>query len=50
MGSFERSSDPHNHQTLLRRHTLKISQLDDVNEYIDLLRGGDVVGGAVITF
>jgi len=30
------------------RHTLKLGRLEDVNEYIDLLRGGDVVGRAVI--
>jgi len=32
------------------RHTLKVGQLDDVNEYIELLRGGNVVGRAVLTF
>jgi alcohol dehydrogenase, propanol-preferring len=31
------------------RHTLKLGKLEDVNEYIDLLRGGDIVGRAVIT-
>ena len=32
------------------RHTLKVGRLEDVNEYIDLLRGGDIVGRAVIRF
>lgn len=32
------------------RHTLKVGHLEDVNEYIELLRGGDVVGRAVIRF
>jgi propanol-preferring alcohol dehydrogenase len=32
------------------RHTLKLGKLDDVNDYIEMLRGGDIVGRAVITF
>ena len=32
------------------RHTLKMGRLEDVNEYIDLLRSSDIVGRAVLTF
>jgi alcohol dehydrogenase, propanol-preferring len=30
------------------RHTLKLGKLEDVNEYIDLIRNGEVIGRAVI--
>jgi alcohol dehydrogenase, propanol-preferring len=32
------------------KHTVKRIRLEDVNEYVDLLRGGDVIGRAVITY
>jgi alcohol dehydrogenase, propanol-preferring len=32
------------------KHTVNRISLDDVNEYLDLLRDGDVIGRAVITF
>ncbi|MBD2565670.1 alcohol dehydrogenase [Nostoc linckia FACHB-391] len=32
------------------RHTVKIINLDQVNEILDLLRMGDVVGRALIKF
>ena len=32
------------------RHTLKIFSFDQINEYIDLLRRGDIVGRAVMKF
>lgn len=32
------------------RHTLKIFSFDQINEYIDLLRRGDIVGRAVMRF
>src|SRR5262249_51592570 len=32
------------------RHTLKIFTFDQINEYIDLLRTGDIVGRAVMKF
>jgi propanol-preferring alcohol dehydrogenase len=32
------------------RHTIKTITFDQINEYIDLLRTGKIVGRAVITF
>ena len=32
------------------RHTLKMFTFAQINEYIDLLRAGEVVGRAVMTF
>jgi alcohol dehydrogenase, propanol-preferring len=32
------------------RHTIKTIRFDQLNEYIDLLRAGDIVGRAVMTF
>src|SRR5262245_49014303 len=32
------------------RHTIKTITFDQINEYIDLLRTGEIVGRAVITF
>ena len=32
------------------RHTLKMFMFDQINEYIDLLRHGDIVGRAVMKF
>ena len=32
------------------RHTLKIFAFDQINEYLDLLRPGDIVGRAVMKF
>ncbi|SEN20306.1 alcohol dehydrogenase, propanol-preferring [Luteibacter sp. UNCMF331Sha3.1] len=32
------------------RHTIKTISFDELNQYIDLLRGGDIVGRAVMTF
>jgi propanol-preferring alcohol dehydrogenase len=32
------------------RHTLKIFSFDQINEQLDLLRTGDIVGRAVMTF
>jgi alcohol dehydrogenase, propanol-preferring len=32
------------------RHTLKLFKFDQINEYLDLMRAGEVVGRAVMTF
>ena len=32
------------------RHTLKMFAFDQINEYIDLLRTGEIVGRAVMKF
>jgi len=32
------------------RHTLKIFEFDQINEYLELLRAGEIVGRAVMKF
>lgn len=32
------------------RHTIKVIKFEQINEYLDLLRAGDIVGRAVVKY
>ena len=32
------------------RHTIKLFKFEQINEYLDLMRAGDIVGRAVMKF